>query len=170
MPQVVEHVDELIHHLSTGFRPSIFLFFSPSIEGWMVALRSEPGALFLILFLWNFQLVLAGIVNRTIDDGFGDSDTLRKVTYLPTTSSVWQNASCTGCSIRPDTSRAFKGTYTAATYNPQLGSMSITMKFNGKLFGYLLSISSSRCQFITPLLQVPLSMSSLFSPTTLATA
>lgn len=98
----------------------------------MVALRSEPGALFLILFLWHLPLVLAGIVNRTIDDGFGDSDTLRKVTYLPTTASVWQDASCTGCAIRPDISRAFKGTYTAATYNPQLGSMSITMKFNGK--------------------------------------
>ncbi|KIM48570.1 hypothetical protein M413DRAFT_437782 [Hebeloma cylindrosporum] len=97
----------------------------------MVALRSEPGALFLIFFIWNLQLVLAGIVNRTIDDAFGDSSTLRQVAYLPTTLNVWQDLTCSGCLIRPDTSRAFKGTYTAATYSPQLGSMSITMKFNG---------------------------------------
>ena len=97
----------------------------------MVALRSKPGALFLILHLWNLPLVLAGIVNRTIDDGFGDSVTFRKVTYFPTTSNVWQNASCTVCAIRPDITRAFNGTYTAATSNPQL-PISITMKFNGK--------------------------------------
>ena len=94
----------------------------------MVALRS----LFLVLHLWSLPLVLAGIVNRTIDDGFGDSVTLQKVTYLPTTSNVWQNQLCTGCAIQPDISRAFMGTYTAATYHPALGSMSITMKFNGK--------------------------------------
>ena len=101
----------------------------------MVALHihSEPGALFLIFFLWNLPLVLAGIVNRTIDDQFGDSDTFRQVTYLSTTSDVWRNQSCGGCPIQPDIARAFKGTYTAAfTNNTQLGSMSITMKFNGK--------------------------------------
>ena len=100
----------------------------------MVALRmrSEPGALFLIPLLWNLPLVLTRIVNRTIDDQFGDSDTLQRATYLPTTSTVWQDQSCSGCLIQPDISRAFKGTYTAATYNPQLGSMNITMKFNGK--------------------------------------
>ena len=98
----------------------------------MVALRSQSGSLFLVRFLWNLQLVLAGIVNRTIDDGFGDSDTLRQVTYFPT-SYAWQNATCNAfeCLIRPDVSKAFKGTYTAATYFPP-GSISITMKFNGK--------------------------------------
>ena len=99
----------------------------------MVSVHFEPSALFFILFTWHFLApALAGIVNRTIDDGYGDSDTRRLVTYLPNTSSVWQDATCSGCSIRPDTSRAFKGTYTAATYNPGLSSMSITMKFNGQ--------------------------------------
>ena len=97
----------------------------------MVALSSQSGSPFLIPFLWNLQLVLAGIVNRTIDDGFGDSDTLRPVTYFPT-SYAWQNATCKaiGC-LSPDVSKAFNGTYTAATYFPP-GSISITMKFNGK--------------------------------------
>jgi len=101
----------------------------------MVALciHSEPGALFLILFLWNLPLALAGIVNRTIDDRFGDSVTFQRVTYLPTTSTVWQDRSCRKCLIQLDISRAFKGTYAAATYNPQLGPVSITMKFNGKI-------------------------------------
>ena len=104
----------------------------------MVTLLSEPGALFLIFHLWGLPIVLAGIVNRTIDDGLGDSDTLQKVTYFPTTSNVWQNASCTTiCAIQPDISKAFKETYTAATYSPQLDYMSITMKFNGKWIGHL---------------------------------
>ena len=97
----------------------------------MVALRS----LFLILHLRSLPLVLAGIANRTIDDGFGDSVTLQKVTYFPTVSNVWQNASqCVNtCYIQPNITRAFEGTYTAATYNPHLlESMSITMTFNGK--------------------------------------
>jgi hypothetical protein len=99
----------------------------------MVASSSQSGSLFLLHFLWNLQLVLAGIVNRTIDDGFGDSDTLLPVTYFPT-SHAWQNATrkAIGCLILPDVSKAFKGTYTAATYFPPGPGISITMKFNGK--------------------------------------
>ena len=109
----------------------------------MVDLRSKPGALFFILHLRNLPLVLAGIVNRTIDDGDGDSDTLQKVTYFPTILNVWQNASCAGCAIQPNITMAFKETYTAATYNPQIiESMSIKMKFNGKWISCLSSFSS----------------------------
>ena len=93
--------------------------------------------------------MLAGIVNRTINEKLGDLNTLWQVTYLLTTLNVWHNVTCRGlgCLVHLDTSRAFKGTYTTATYNPQLGFISITMKFNSKWIGYLLLISFLCCQF-----------------------
>jgi len=83
----------------------------------------------------NLPLALAGIVNRTIDDQFGESVTFQRVTYLPTTSVSQYDVEniCRMCPLQPDISRAFKGTYTVATYSgTQLGPVSITMKFNGK--------------------------------------
>lgn len=97
-------------------------------------LRLGPGAL-LLLLLFGFGplFVIAGIVNRTIDDTFGDSQTGLGVAYLPTTAGVWKDELCVDCAIKPDTSQTFKGTYTAATYAPSLNRISITMKFNGAL-------------------------------------
>ncbi|RDB22152.1 hypothetical protein Hypma_010655, partial [Hypsizygus marmoreus] len=69
--------------------------------------------------------------NRTIDDTIGDSVTGNRPIYLPATDGVWEDATCKGCSIKPDKSRAFKGTWTAATYNSGLGSMSIELPFKG---------------------------------------
>ena len=92
---------------------------------------------FLLQFLVVVSLfpstVFAGnVVNRTIDDSFGDSQTGQLVIYQPPTSNVWQDETCLGCAIRPDVDQAFKHTYTAATYNPGLGNMNITMQFNGE--------------------------------------
>ncbi|KAF9532857.1 hypothetical protein CPB83DRAFT_903366 [Crepidotus variabilis] len=89
------------------------------------------SAVLLLFLIWSWVLPTeAGIVNRTIDDGFGDSQTGDKPIFLPATK-VWDDQSCSGCAIRPDISSAFKNTYTAATYNPGLGSMSIELSFEG---------------------------------------
>jgi hypothetical protein len=98
----------------------------------MVILRRGPGALSWLVFAWLLpSLVFAGVVNRTIDDSFGDSQTGLQVTYQPG-GGVWADETCSGCAIKPDVAQAFKGTYNAATYNPGLGSVNITMQFNGK--------------------------------------
>ncbi|KAF8912180.1 hypothetical protein CPB84DRAFT_1742791 [Gymnopilus junonius] len=97
-----------------------------------------PGAFLFLFRLFLFLLSLfpslaaaGNVVNRTIDDTFGDSQTGQRVTYLPATSGVWQDETCMGCKITPDVTQAFKGTYTAATYNPGLGNINITMQFSG---------------------------------------
>ncbi|KAG6812414.1 hypothetical protein H0H92_002990 [Tricholoma furcatifolium] len=85
---------------------------------------------FFLLFFYSW-VAAAASVNRTIDDTYGDSVTGAKPSYLPTSSSVWQGPSCTGCYIQPDPDEAFDRTWTAATYNPGLGSMSIEFSFTG---------------------------------------
>ncbi|KAF9014181.1 hypothetical protein BDQ17DRAFT_1419087 [Cyathus striatus] len=76
------------------------------------------------------SFTLAGIVNHTIDDTYGDSQTLQLPTYLPAVD-VWADQTCGGCAIQPATSKAFKNTYTAATYHPGLQNISISMDFEG---------------------------------------
>ena len=78
----------------------------------------RPGALgyALIICLWPPK-VAAAIVNGTIDDVRGDSVTGSQVIYYP--EDVWNDQTCGNkCSITPNASRAFDGTYTAGTYSP----------------------------------------------------
>lgn len=84
----------------------------------------------LSLFFISVLPIRAGIVNRTIDDGLGDSDSGKLPIYLPA-NGTWDDQTCLGCAIQPDTSKAFDRTYTAATYNPDLGSVSIELDFQG---------------------------------------
>ncbi|KAF8998269.1 hypothetical protein BDQ17DRAFT_1428557 [Cyathus striatus] len=83
------------------------------------------------IFLFSlFSFTLAGIVNRTIDDSFGDSQTSQKPLYLPR-AGVWDDQTCKTCAINPDPSKAFMKTYTAATYSPDINNISISMGFEG---------------------------------------
>jgi len=75
--------------------------------------------------------VSAVLVNRTIDDSFGDSVTGALPKYLPTTAGVWKNQACEDCWLKPDARQAFKGTFTSATYRKS--PVSIQLDFTGKL-------------------------------------
>ncbi|KAJ3770466.1 hypothetical protein FB446DRAFT_744175 [Lentinula raphanica] len=85
----------------------------------------------LCAYLCQIQLVSAVGVNRSIDDTLGDSVTGDRPTYLPGTSGVWEDNTCAGCALAPATAKAFDGTYTAATYNPNLNNISISFDFTG---------------------------------------
>ncbi|KAJ3993791.1 hypothetical protein F5050DRAFT_1810195 [Lentinula boryana] len=90
-----------------------------------------PGLLFLYAFLRQVTLVSSIGVNRSIDDTLGDSVTGDRPTYLPDTLGVWEDNTCLDCALAPNTSKAFDGTYTAATYNPDLKNISISFAFTG---------------------------------------
>ena len=94
---------------------------------------------------WHYAVVLliaahtssAAFVNRTIDDNDG------AVTYFPTPR--WsQGASCSDCTIRPDSSRARDGTWHIATYDAPNGAFPfIEIQFTGTAI-YVYNILSDR--------------------------
>ncbi|PFH51666.1 hypothetical protein AMATHDRAFT_141958 [Amanita thiersii Skay4041] len=86
--------------------------------------------IFLLLLLWSLSCH-ARLVNRTIDDSLGDPVTGFRPIFLPTKPGVWEDQTCKGCFIQPDRGRAFNGTWTAATYHPELKHISITLEFPG---------------------------------------
>ena len=74
------------------------------------------GYTLISICLWPFN-VAATIVNGTIDDQRSDSMTGSQVIYYP--ADVWNDQTCGNkCSITPNASQAFNGTYTAGTYAP----------------------------------------------------
>ncbi|KIK61855.1 hypothetical protein GYMLUDRAFT_42271 [Collybiopsis luxurians FD-317 M1] len=83
------------------------------------------------IFFFEFPVTSAVGVNRSIDDTLGDSVTGQRPTYLPSTSGVWEDNTCSGCALAPPISSAFQDTYTAATYNPDLKNISISFDFTG---------------------------------------
>ncbi|KAF8891353.1 hypothetical protein BD779DRAFT_198887 [Infundibulicybe gibba] len=96
--------------------------------------RLGLGASTILHILLLFQATRGVPSNRTIDDTNGDSVTGARPTYLPAaddlTPSPWADASCTGCRIQPDPSRAHDGTWTAATFHPGM-NISINFGFQG---------------------------------------
>ncbi|KAI0714737.1 hypothetical protein C8Q76DRAFT_727907 [Earliella scabrosa] len=94
---------------------------------------------------WHYAVVLliaahtssAAFVNRTIDDNDG------AVTYFPPPR--WsQGASCSDCTIRPDSSRARDGTWHIATYDAPNGAFPfIEIQFTGTAI-YVYNILSDR--------------------------
>ncbi|KAJ7651124.1 hypothetical protein FB45DRAFT_889739 [Roridomyces roridus] len=87
------------------------------------------------------------LTNRTIDDTNGDNVTGVVPTYTP--SSSWAGPSCQGCAILPDTSKVFDGTYHAATYGPDLGSLAISMDFTGVAIYVYFILANDEGQGIT---------------------
>ena len=100
-----------------------------------------PVALVYSLITIYLRPVAAALVNRTIDDQFGDSVTGLLPVYSPA-KGVWDNQTCIGCAIKADVTRAFMGTYSAATYNPGLTSMGISMQFSGWSFSTIIAQKS----------------------------
>ncbi|PFH51669.1 hypothetical protein AMATHDRAFT_58420 [Amanita thiersii Skay4041] len=87
------------------------------------------SSLFLVL-LYSFSCC-ARLVNRTIDDSLGDSETGFRPIFRPVTPGVWEDQTCKSCFIQPDRRKAFDGTWTAATYNSGLKNISVTLEFPG---------------------------------------
>ncbi|KAF8334498.1 hypothetical protein F5887DRAFT_892651 [Amanita rubescens] len=88
--------------------------------------RTVLALLTLLLFVCTTQAVL---VNRTIDDTYGDGVTGQVPVYQP--NGAWNGVNCSGCLYNPNKSLAFDGTWSAATYNPGLNNMNITFSFTG---------------------------------------
>lgn len=106
---------------------------------------------FILLILVLTRLVTGGSVNRTIDDVRGDSATGALVQYLPQvpagSKSLWFNqTSCAGCADVPDAGQTFDGTWSAALYQANVGSLSVTMKFTGECRSFV-SVSHSLTRF-----------------------
>ncbi|KAF8875770.1 hypothetical protein BD779DRAFT_1449859 [Infundibulicybe gibba] len=91
--------------------------------------RLGPGASVLLHIFLLFRATGGAPSNRTIDDTNGDSVTGVRPVYLP--AGPWGDASCGGCAIQPDPNRAFQRTWTAATFHPELESISINFEFQG---------------------------------------
>ncbi|KAF8077620.1 hypothetical protein FPV67DRAFT_1462396 [Lyophyllum atratum] len=83
------------------------------------------------LFLFHSWYAIAVSVNRTIDDTAGDPFTGTRPLYLPTTPGIWEDATCAGCRVKADRSLAFKGSWTSATFRPEVGPISIELNFTG---------------------------------------
>ncbi|KAM6500193.1 hypothetical protein JOM56_003207 [Amanita muscaria] len=94
---------------------------------WTAANLGWHQTLLVLLFCWSS--CRAVLVNRFIDDSLGDSVTGFKPIYNPPGS--WADQTCSSCPIQPDRSLAYAGTWTAATYTPQVQNLSITLQFTG---------------------------------------
>ncbi|KAF8998267.1 hypothetical protein BDQ17DRAFT_1411126 [Cyathus striatus] len=114
-------------------------------------MHRRTGAVVILLSLLSCTLA-DSIVNRTIDDSLGDSDphTFTKPLYNPP-SGVWDDETCQKCAIKPDPSKAFKNTYTAATYNPGLQNVSISMGFEGTAIYVYFILANNQGDGITTL-------------------
>jgi hypothetical protein len=81
---------------------------------------------------------LAALVNRTIDDQYGDSITGATPVYAP--KALWtQGALCQSCGAQPDPTMVFNRTWHDSTYTVEDGQQrTITISFNGmsKLYFY----------------------------------
>jgi len=91
--------------------------------------------LVLFFFVVNIlgQFGSAVLVNRTIDDYFGDPITGIFPVYSP--SSSWQQGNgCAGCTVRPNSSMAFDGTWHDTTYYVGNSSRSVSVTFTGADF------------------------------------
>ncbi|KAI5115993.1 hypothetical protein M0805_009065 [Coniferiporia weirii] len=91
-------------------------------------------ALYLLISLFvRLELSRGVLVNRTIDDQFGDSVTGVLPTYGGYGGSNWaQGATCQKCRAQPDPSSVFQGSWHDTTWSPgDSGEKVMTVNFNG---------------------------------------
>ncbi|KAF8877528.1 hypothetical protein BD779DRAFT_1448442 [Infundibulicybe gibba] len=121
-----------------------------------------------LLLLWIFTLIGASsavLVNRTVDDGPGDSTSGPPVQYAPEIAPpslgggvLWRSQNnCDGCDIKPVNSDAESGTWTAIGYYPSVKNATATIEFQGSaIYIYLILanypttpdiVSSVHCNF-----------------------
>ncbi|KAL0057935.1 hypothetical protein AAF712_015399 [Marasmius tenuissimus] len=90
--------------------------------------------LYLVFSFPHFLFANAKTVTRYIDDTYGDSVTGLKPEYHADHENFWQDQTCgseQGCAIVPDTRKTRNGTYSAATYQPEMSNLGFTLRFNG---------------------------------------
>ena len=95
-------------------------------------------ALVLLFFLLNIlgEFGLAALVNRTIDDHFGDQITGALPIYSP--ANLWQQGNgCTGCLFQADVSKAFDGTWHDSTFLVGGATRTVSVTFTGELFFFV---------------------------------
>lgn len=97
----------------------------------MPSLAAAAAALLLLLTLPS-RHADAVLINRTIDDEYGDPITGIMPVYNPP--DAWaQGAKCPGCGAQPSPNLAFNGTWHDSTYFASVGgpAHSIAISFNG---------------------------------------
>lgn len=93
--------------------------------------RSRTTFFYGLVLILLCPLVAPYPSNQTIDDQFGDSVTGLVPNFWSDLYSPWANETCGGCAIKLDVTQVYKGTYSAATYHPDLGSLGVGMQFTG---------------------------------------
>ncbi|TFK25724.1 hypothetical protein FA15DRAFT_703499 [Coprinopsis marcescibilis] len=85
----------------------------------------------LFVLFQHLHTSLGAIVNRTIDDTFGDEVTGVPPVFLPP--GMWNPPECGHCDIRPNASLSFNETYLETTYLPDgpVGPVGFTFNFEG---------------------------------------
>ncbi|KIL63984.1 hypothetical protein M378DRAFT_163687 [Amanita muscaria Koide BX008] len=123
-----------------------------------------------LLCLFTIPICRAVLVNRTIDSNKGDPATGFVPIYQPQNESPWADQTCSGCFIQPDITKAYDGTWKAATYHPQLLDVNITLRFTGVaiwVFFILANANSHGTDVDAPASQsASLSTTATFSSTT----
>ena len=98
-------------------------------------------------FYFSFPFARAETVNVTIDDEHGDtSGGGGTVQYSPQDPGEWDAVSsdCDGCSVNPDPSLAFDGTWHDATYDSARPiDKQINISFHGECFQLPISLNFS---------------------------
>jgi hypothetical protein len=84
------------------------------------------------LLLLLVRSVTASLMNRTIDDQYGDSVTKLLPSYSPFAG--WsQGANCSTCGAQPNTGQAFSGTWHDSTHYPSdTEPRIVSLLFNGE--------------------------------------
>ncbi|KAM6500171.1 hypothetical protein JOM56_003185 [Amanita muscaria] len=84
-----------------------------------------------LLFLFTIAVCRAVLVNRTIDNIFGDPVTDFVPIYQP--QDMWKTCPGAMCGLRLDKAKAFDGTWNFANYEPMPGwaNVTVTLQFTG---------------------------------------